>query len=163
MLGGCLGLGLWYRAQMDGRIKALRNLENILELLSSEVRYGRASLPECCSHAARFLAPPFDAAFQEIGRRMEENSGMAFGEVFREEMAEGLTGLPLKEKDREDFLQFTLRTGFMDSQMQLKAMEQSMALIRNTQEKLTQEHAEKCRMALGLGAMSGLLLILILC
>ncbi len=133
ILCGCVGLGLWYRDQMDGRIKALRSLKNILELLSSEVRYGRAALPECCTHAARYLSTPFDGAFVKIGRRMEENTGAAFGEVFREEMAEGLASLPLKEKDREDFLQFTNRTGYMDSQMQLRALEQSMELLKEMQ------------------------------
>ncbi len=163
ILCGCVGLGLWYRDQMDGRIKALRSLKNILELLSSEVRYGRAALPECCTHAARYLSTPFDEAFVKIGRRMEENTGAAFGEVFREEMAEGLASLPLKEKDREDFLQFTNRTGYMDSQMQLRALEQSMELLKGTEEKLSQEYSQKCRMIVGLGAMSGLLLIIILC
>ena len=63
---GCLGLGLWYREQLNGRIKALRSLRNILELLASEVRYGRAALPECCVHIARYVSPPFADAFLEI-------------------------------------------------------------------------------------------------
>ena len=52
VFAGCLGLGLWYRYQFGARIKALHNLERMLELLASEVRYGRATLPECCSHIA---------------------------------------------------------------------------------------------------------------
>ncbi len=88
--------------------------------------------------------------------------GVSFGEVFREEMEKTLSTLPLKESDREDFLAFTWQTGFMDSQMQLRAIEQSIELLRLTGEKLQQENAEKSRMAVGLGAMGGLLLILIL-
>ena len=49
---GCLGLGIWYRFQLEGRIKALRVLQNLLELMAGEVRYGRATLPECCGHGA---------------------------------------------------------------------------------------------------------------
>lgn len=161
--GGCLGLGIWYRAQLLGRVRALRSLENILELLAGEVRYGRAALPECCSHAARFAPPPFDAAFGRVGCRMEENTGRTFGEVFREELAEGLAALPLKAEDREEFLQFTSQTGFADSRMQLRTIEQSAERLRQTREKLERENGEKCRMAVGLGAMGGLLLVLILC
>ena len=40
--------------------------------------------------------------------------------------------------------------------------EQSMELLGSTEERLERENAEKCRMAVGLGAMSGMLLILIL-
>ena len=56
IFGGCLGLGLWYRSQLNGRIGALRSLRNILELLAGEVRYGRDTLPECCGHISRYLA-----------------------------------------------------------------------------------------------------------
>ncbi len=159
---GCLGLGLWYREQLNGRIKALRSLRNILELLASEVRYGRAALPECCVHIARYVSPPFADAFLEIGNRMEENAGGTFEEAFREEIEQVLAELPLKDEDREGFLQFTVQTGFSDGQMQLRSIEQSMEWLGSTEEKLLGESREKSRMAVGLGAMSGLLLILIL-
>ena len=162
VFAGCLGLGLWYRHQFSARIKALRSLEHMLELLASEVRYGRATLPECCSHIAGGLDLDFEEAFREVGRRMEENMGTSFGEVFREEMEKALGGLPLQEADRENFLRFAARTGFSDSQMQLREIEQSAELLRNTRERLERENTEKCRMAVGLGAMGGLLLILVL-
>ena len=132
---------------MSGRIRAIRSLEHILELLASEVRYGRATLPECCSHIARGLPAPYGAAFLEIGRRMEENTGLTFGEVFREEMAEALQNLPLRERDREDFLRFTWQTGYADAKMQLRSIEQSAELLQGTRERLERENAEKCRMA----------------
>ena len=168
ILGGCmifsggLGLGLWYRSWLLGRARALRSLGSILELLAGEVRYGRATLPECCSRTARHLTAPFGEAFQRIGNRMEENTGVSFGETFREEMEGVLKELPLETEDRENFLRFTSQTGFMDGQMQLRAMEQSLELLRGTWEKLEQENTEKCKMAVGLGALGGLLLILVL-
>ncbi|WP_369124294.1 hypothetical protein, partial [uncultured Acetatifactor sp.] len=69
--------------------------------------------------------------------------------------------LPLQETDREDFLRFAGQTGFSDSQMQLRAIEQSAQLLGATRERLEREHGEKSRMAVGLGAMGGLLLILV--
>ena len=162
IFSGCLGLGMWYRLQLSGRIKTLRILRNILELLASEVRYGRATLPECCGHSARYLPAPFDEVFRSIGKRMEENTGISFGDVFREEMENVLKNLPLKEEDREHFVQFTSQTGFIDGQMQLHAIEQSAGLLHATEEKLVKENNEKSRMAVGLGAMGGLLLILML-
>lgn len=162
IFGGCLGLGMWYRSQLNGRLKALYSLQNILELLSGEVRYGRDTLPECCGHISRYLDPPFDGAFRKIGSRMEENTGMSFGEVFREEMDGILKELPLREQDRDNFLKFTQQTGFADSQMQLRSLEQGMEQLAAAQEHLARENEEKCRMAVGLGAMGGLLLILVL-
>ena len=162
IFSGCLGLGIWYRLQMEGRVRTIRSLIHILELLIGEVRYGRATLPECCSRVARYLEEPFRQAFVSIGGIMEENTGASFGNVFRQEMEGTLRSLPLKEEDREDFFRFTTQTGFMDGQMQLRAIEQGAERLQSTQEKLERENAEKCRMAVGLGAMGGLLLILVL-
>lgn len=162
IFGGCLGLGIWYRFRMNGRIRTLRSLRYILELLASEVRYGRATLPECCGHIARTLSPPFDEAFREIGRQMAENTGRTFGEIFRQEMNQVFENLPLTAEDRENFFEFTLQTGFADAQMQLRIIEQCMERLRVTQEQLERGNAEKGRMAVGLGAMGGLLLILVL-
>ena len=93
---------------------------------------------------------------------MEEYTGLTFGEVFREEVGEALGSLPLRETDREDFLRFALQTGYADAQMQLRAIEQSAELLKGTRERLERESAEKGRMAVGLGAMGGLFLILLL-
>jgi len=147
---------------LKGRIQSLRSLENILNLLAGEVRYGRTALPECCLHTARHLPEPFREAFLKVGRQMEENTGTSFGEVFRRELGMALEGLPLEAEDRENFLSFTFQTGFMDDQMQLRAMEQGMELLQGVREKLERENAEKSKLAVGLGGLGGLLLILVL-
>lgn len=162
ILTGCFGIGLWYRAQFNGRIRAIRMLREILELLSGEVRYGRSTLPECCSNVAKNIAGPLGGALEKVGRDMRDNIGLSFGETFQKEFDEVLEGMCLKEEDREAFLQFTRQAGHADGQMQLRVMEQSMELLHRTEEALERENAEKCRMAVGLGAMSGILLILIL-
>lgn len=162
IFAGCLGLGIWYRGQLTGRVRALRLLKSILELLSSEVRYGRATLPECCRHTADQLQPPFSDALREVDERMRENTGATFAEVFEQCMEDPLKTLPLKEADRGNFLQFVSESGFTDRQMQLRVLERSGELLEGTVESLERENAEKCRMAVGLGAMGGLLLILVL-
>lgn len=159
---GCLGLGMWYRGQLTGRIRALRMLRGILDLLASQVRYGRATLPECCQNVAAQLSPPFDNAFRTVAARMQENTGASFAQVFREHLVKRLEEMPLTPADREIFFQFISETGFSDGQMQLRVMEQSGEQLAGTAGRLEKESTEKCRMALGLGIMSGLLLILVL-
>lgn len=162
ILTGCFGIGLWYRAQYRGRIRTIRMLREILELLSGEVRYGRSTLPECCSYVAKNVAAPFGGALEKVGQSMRDNTGLSFGETFQKEFGEAFEGMHLKEEDRDAFLQFTRQSCHADGQMQLRVMEQGMELLHRTEEALERENAEKCRMAVGLGAMSGILLILIL-
>ncbi len=70
--------------------------------------------------------------------------------------------LPLQQEDRDAFLQFIPEDGYVDGQMQLLSIQRSRDLLEGTIGKLERENGEKCRLALGLGAMSGMLLILIL-
>ncbi len=162
IFSGCLGLGIWYRERFAGRVRALYRLCGILELLASQVRYGRDALPECCRHAARQLPDPFGQAFWQVAERMRENTGASFAEVFRESTAPALESLPLTDEDREIFLEFASETGHTDGRMQLEILEQSRGRLWGTARRLEGESGEKGRMALGLGAMGGLLLVLIL-
>lgn len=162
IFAGCLGLGLWYRGQLTGRVEALRLLGRVTELLAGEVRYGGGTLPECCLHAAAQLPESFATALCMVEEKMRENTGDTFARVFKECLREPLGKLPLKPEDRKVFFQAVSESGFMDRQMQLRSMERSCELMAGTVERLERENAEKCRMAVGLGAMGGLLLILVL-
>lgn len=162
IVSGCLGMGLWYKALFLGRLENMRELQRIQELLVSEIRYGKSALPECCIRIASHLSEPYSSCFARIYRRMRENTGVIFWQVFREEVKECLDGLPLTEEDKNSFLGLFSENGFEDENMQIRTIEQSKELLRHTITQLEQENAEKCRMAVGLGAMSGLLLVIVL-
>ncbi len=161
-MSGCMGMGLWYKELFVGRLESLRSLQRILEMLAGEIRYGKATLPECCIQIAGRLQEPYRSCFQQIYNRMAENVGISFGQVFREEMEQCMEGLPLTPQDRKYFLDLFVDNGFEDENMQIRSMEQCQEILKNTTNRLERENTEKCRMAVGLGAMSGLLLVIIL-
>lgn len=134
----------------------------ILEMLMSEIRYGKTTLPECCRRIGERQQEPFAQYFLEIHRSMQENQGERFSQVFCENMEKCLKELPVTAQDGEDFLSFARGQSFEDSGMQLRTIERSHELLQTTADKLEKENAEKCRMAIGLGAMGGMLLIVIL-
>ena len=70
--------------------------------------------------------------------------------------------LPVTKEDKEDFLAFARGQSYEDGSMQLRTLERSRELLQITVETLEKENAEKCKMAVGLGAMSGVLLVVIL-
>lgn len=162
IVGGCLGMGLWYKQFFVGRLEALRNLQRILEMLISEIRYGKATLPECCGQIAGRLQEPYGNCFGQIYNRMAENTGVMFGQVFREEMEGCMKGLPLLQEDKNYFLDLFSENGFGDENMQIRSIEQCREMMMGVSKRLERENTEKCRMAVGLGAMSGLLLVIIL-
>ena len=162
IISGSLGLGLWYRQQFISRLQTLRELEGILELFMSEIRYGKSTLPECCLHLAARLGEPYAQAFRDVFEEMQENTGAGFSEVFCRHMEECLAALPVKKEDGENFLRFISKSSYADESMQLRTMEMSRELLAGAIERVERENEEKCRLAVGLGAMSGLLLVIVL-
>lgn len=127
-----------------------------------EIQYGKATLPECCKSVAERQNEPFRSTLFRIYQVMRENTGECFSQVFCENMENCLKNLPVTREDRESFLSFARGDGFGDGQMQLRTIERSRELLLLSVKKQEKENAEKCRMAVGLGAMSGLLLVIIL-
>ncbi len=162
ILTGCLGLGLWYRRQFRLRVVWLRRLSEILEMLMSEVRYGSSTLPECCGQAGRQTGGELGEVLAEVADIMRANTGESFGVIFCGRMEEAMKRLPLKREDRERFLKFARTDSFAEGAMQLRWMEQSREQLMRTAEALEERTQEQSRLAVGLGVMSGLLLIIIL-
>lgn len=162
ILAGCLGLGISYRVNLMGRIRLLQQLTEVLELLESEIRYGQSTLPESCFKAGKKLDNRLGRVLQEIGRETCESGGESFPRIFRERMEQAIGERGFKREDRENFFRFIPREGFSDEKMQLRAVEGCRERLEKTRERLEREGAEKSRIAVGLGAMSGLLLILVL-
>ena len=159
---GCLGLGLWKREQLCARVTALKDLQQILVLLKSEIRYGKATLPECCRQISIRLKEPFKGCLEEICRHMQENTGESFEKVFREHFESCLREKPLSEEEKELFLHSVTSGSFMDGKMQLCAIEKGEEALRQREKVLEKENVEKGRMVVGLGVLSGLFIIIIL-
>lgn len=162
MVSGCLGLGLWYRDQFIGRLRSLRDLTDMLEMLMSEIRYGKSALPECCRMLAGRTGEPYRSCLMGIYQKMRGQKGASFHKVFCADMEDCLSRLPLKQEDRQIFLQIFSEQGFQDGGMQLRCIEQGLEQLSQVIAGQEREQKEKCRMAVGLGAMSGLLLLIVL-
>jgi stage III sporulation protein AB len=133
-----------------------------MEVMMSEIRYSKSTLPECCRRLGDRLEDPYGLAFREIGEAMRENRGESFRDIFKEQIEKCLVHVPVRRQEKELFLQFAAESGFAEGKMQLLAIGQYQDRLKGIIEVAERELAEKSRMALGLGAMSGLLLVLIL-
>jgi stage III sporulation protein AB len=137
-------------------------MSRIMEMMMSEIRYSKATLPECCRSIGERIQEPYRGAFLDVYRAMRENTGEEFGQVFRRRMEECLKTVPAQKKEKELFLRFAAESGFEDGDMQLSSIVQYQDLLKDLAAGLEREVGEKSRMALGLGAMGGLLLVIVL-
>ena len=98
----------------------------------------------------------------EVYREYTETEGVGFLEMAEKSFRRQLGTFPLKKEDIDEFLRFAEKEGYADETMQIKSIELSRQELEHTAEVQQREITQKCRLSIGLGAMSGLLLLLIL-
>ena len=162
IIGGCMGLGLWYREQFRGRLIALRQMARVLELFAGEIRYGKSTLPECCGQLANHVEEPYRKCFRDIFQQMEKNDGITFAAIYRDCMQSCLQELPLSGDDRNLMLTLFSEHDFADGEMQIRSLARRSEVLEETINVLERDMREKCRLAVGMGVMSGLLLVIVL-
>lgn len=163
MIGiSCSGLGLWYAWNMRQRLRHLHAMNRMIELLISLLQYGKSTLPECCCQLAQQAEEPYRQAFIQVYRELAKGRGKSFSEVYGRIMGEALRELPLKEQDRQLFLQCVLEQGAGDGEAGVRLIRRQQELLRERIARLETDSREKSRMAVGLGTLGGLLLIIIL-
>ena len=146
---------------MTDRLRAQKMLLKLLEMFCSEIRYGRATLAECCEQLADRVEEPYQSALRRICRSCQE-AQTSFSSKFCAEMEKCLSKLPLDAADRAAFLEPFRTAGFQDRAMQLKCLEQGGWELQSRIALTEKELPVKCRLAVSLGGMSGLLVLIIL-
>ena len=161
IFSGCMGLGVWYSMQFQQQLHNVREMCRILELFQGQIRFGRCTLPECCLQLTERVAEPFKSCFTKIYNTTCLNGGESFGQICREQMEETLQKLVADKKDKELFLSCFTACGFEEDRMQLRTIEQVKEELEDRLQRLSKENASKCRLAISLGAMSGLLMVIL--
>ena len=158
----CSGLGIWYAWNLRQRLYHLHVMNRIIELFISLLQYGKSTLPECCCQLAAQVEEPYSRAFSQIYQELLDNRGSCFGEVYERIMGKPLQELALKEQDRQLFMQCILDQGGSDGEAGVRLIRRQQELLQERIARLESENREKSRMAVGLGALGGLLIIIIL-
>lgn len=159
---GSTGVGLCYKGRFHTALWHLRYMYQILELIMSEIRYGKSTLPECCKHIASKVSEPYSAALIGIWEAMESHVGTGFAENWRVQMEKALLDVPVTKREKEMFLGFSSCCGLSDNQMQVRAIEQYRDMLANSIKMRENELEKQSKMAAGLGIMCGLLITVIL-
>ena len=161
ILAGCSGLGLWYSMQFQQQLHNVQEMCRILELFQGQIRYGRCTLPECCLQLAERAREPYKSCFEEIYEAACLNAGESFGQICQERLEGTMHRLVADKADKELFLSCFTKCGFEEDLMQLRTIEQTKEELEDRLQRLSKENNSKCRLALSMGAMSGLLLVIL--
>lgn len=162
LTGGSAGLGWSVRNSLKERLHTLYRIRQILLMLQNEITYSRASLPEACRRVGTRLEEPFGSAFAQIYEDMLANSGCSFYTIWKRNMETCLKSSKLSGEDKRILVEFGECAGYVDGQMQGKAVEHYMHSLDLSVKKLEEDMANKSRVIMSLSVMGGLLLSIML-
>ncbi|MBR4086008.1 MAG: stage III sporulation protein AB [Lachnospiraceae bacterium] len=161
ILAGCSGLGMWYCMQFRLRISNLKQMCHILCMLESYVRFGRSTMGECCNQIAGRVENPFKSGLQEIAMEMKKNQGSSLGQVSRKSLEKHLKKLVVSQREKEEFIACFVHEGYEDEGMQIQSIIRGRQELESARQKLNESLASRCKLAVSLGTMSGLLLVVL--
>lgn len=159
---GSTGIGFWYRQRLYTAVWHLRSMKQILEFFMGEIRYGKATLPECCKKAGERVEEPYRSALLAIYEKTEAYDGSSFAEKWVSCMTNALSDVPITQKEKEIFLGFSAGSRISDNHSQLQAAAGYRDMLERSIKSREEELPGQGRMAAGLGIMGGLLLTVIL-
>lgn len=162
IFAGCSGMGLWYSKQFREQVKTLRAMCRILEMLIGQIRFGRSTLGECCFQLAERVEEPYRSSFFAVYEAACSNQGESFGMLCQARLEADLEKLVVDKADKELFISCFSQRGYEEGRIQIRMIEQTKEELEERLHMLSQENNSKCKLALSLGMMSGLLLIILL-
>lgn len=161
VLVGCTAMGIAAGKDMDRRVRDLRELIKLLQLLEGEIGYANAVLSEGFRHAARRMRMPYGRFLEKMADHMDELRGEGLKDIFEGCIREELNHTALTREDKEALAGFGAQLGNLDVKMQLGAIalyrEQLLQAYGQAQE-MWRKDAKLYRY---LGVMGGLFLTVI--
>ena len=161
ILAGCSGLGIWYSMQFRLHIQNLKQMCHILSMLEGQVRYGRSTIGECCGQIAGRVDNPFQNALREIAGEMQQNKGNSLRQVSQSSFDKHLKRLTVSAKEKEEFIACFAHEGFEEEGMQVQSILRGRQELEAVIQELDNSLNSRCRLAISLGTMSGLLLVVL--
>ena len=133
-----------------------------LLMLHGEIRYTGAELPEAISETAGRCGKPFSDFYETLSEQMRQMTGQTLKILWQECAVQYLKQTCLTKEDQKIFLDLGNQMGYLDSQMQLSALEGCMALLEDRMTCLEKSLAQKQKLSMTLGILSGFFVMVLL-
>ena len=142
--------------------RQMRNLQRLLCMIESEIRYAHTHLGEIFLHAARRTQEPYRSWLLDMEKRMDEADSGVFEKIWGQAASEKLSGAGLPKKELERLIQLGGQLGVMDLKLQLEVLALYQEQLRLSMEEVWEGMGAKVRLCHCLGVMSGLLVVVML-
>lgn len=162
IIAGSTGIGFYYKQRFHTALWHLHYMKQVMERFISEIRYDKATLPECCRRVGERAQEPYGTAMLAVYEEMQKEFRGDFSGNWKKMMGKAVKDLPLTAEEKRPFLEFAENQGLTDNLMQIKILEQYKDMLDVHVKNREADLEKQGRMASGLGIMGGLLLTILL-
>ena len=160
ILGSSIMWGIYMSAKNYFRLKDLREMKRAFAILISEIDYGQSPLSEAALNIASKCAEPIKSIFKDFGDGL-----LGKVEVFtlwNNSIDEASEASYFSAEDIEIFKSFGKTLGYLDREMQIRNIEMQLDYINQKIDELEKTKDKSRKMYLSLGALGGLMTIILL-
>lgn len=157
---GISGYGVSLVAEYEMHLGALKQIEEMLAVLSGYVSYERDTLMEAFKNSAGRLEGNARFFLTKIVDRMAEQSGCSIAQIWREESA--VWEETLTEGEMERFGALFEQSGYLERNMQLHNLEKYRQELKEQIDELEQKKEGKMRVYYASTVMGGLFFCILL-
>lgn len=162
VIAACTGLGADAVLRFKHRLRLMETMKRMITHLKGEIVYANAPLAEAFDRTGKRNPGAAGALFRRVAERLREETGEAFAQIWREQAEAFGLKERLSRQEREQLLHFGEHLGYLDREMQEKTLLSYLEDLQYSIRLLRKEEAEKCRLYMSMGLMSGLFLAIVM-
>jgi stage III sporulation protein AB len=162
MIAGAAGVGYSMSVQVERRYSQLKELRRMAALLMGEITYGCSLLPEAFLAVSARVEAPISVFLKNLSEELKTAPGETLGAVFSRHVQEELGGTALEKKDLEMLKRMGSLLGYLDKEMQLRALGLYEKELDQELGDTYGKMPEKKKLYRTLGMMAGLFLAILL-
>ncbi|KYO65826.1 stage III sporulation protein SpoIIIAB [Thermovenabulum gondwanense] len=144
------------------RPKLLRQLQNALSMLETEINYSNSPLPEALRNVALRCDKDVSFLFSKTKEYINSTEGLTAAEAWEKALKAFSRTKSLNETDMEILDAFGKYLGTSDREDQINKLRLTLSQLRSQEHKAIEEKEKNERVWKYLGVMTGLLIVLLL-
>ena len=160
LISGSTGMGIWMCQCMRQRIRYLEQMVWLFHFMESEVDYKKSGFVITFEEAARRMDGPVKQMLYHAAKRLKEKDA-CFTEIWNEEVIWLWKHSELKQEDIDSIRELGT-DGYSDIRMQLMQIRMVREKLEETETKLKKEWAEKGKIYMCVGILSGMVVSIVL-
>lgn len=162
VIASCSGIGAEAVHRLRERLRLLETLRRMASHMKGEILYANVPLAEALYRTGKRNKGAAGELFIAIAKELEQETGESFEAVWRAKAGKFAADSVLNKKEQEQLLRFGESLGYLDRDMQEKAILFYLEDLEHSIETLRKEEPEKSRLFFGMGILSGLFLAVVL-